>query len=145
MADATTHHLTVSSETRYLGEVRRFVARHAEGADLSEQAVQQLRMAVDEACANVIEHAYEGDASREIDVAVIVAPGRFTVRIRDEGRPFQQEQYNTPNVRELVKHRRSGGLGVQLMHRLMDRVEYRTREGTNEVHLTKYRNGRQAG
>ena len=137
--------MTIPSATRHLGAVRRFVAKRAEAEGLPEEAVQELRMAVEEACANVIEHAYEGDNSREIDVAVIADTERFTVRIRDEGQPFRPDTYATPNVRELIKRRRSGGLGVHLMRRLMDQVEYRSRQGTNEVYLTKYRNGHQAG
>lgn len=134
--------MTIPSATRHLGAVRQFVAERAEAEGLSEESVQALRMAVEEACANIIEHAYAGDASQEIDVAVIADADRFTVRIRDEGEPFRPEKYHTPDVRELVKRRRSGGLGVHLMRRLMDQVEYRTRpEGTNEVRLTKYRNG----
>lgn len=134
--------MTIPSATRYLGAVRRFVAEHASAAGFAEETVQALRMAAEEACANVIEHAYAGDASYEIDVAVIADADRFTIRIRDEGEPFRPEAYATPDVHKLIKRRQSGGLGVHLMHRLMDQVEYRTRpEGTNEVALTTYRNG----
>ena len=57
---------------------------HAEKAKLSDDAVQQLKMAVDEACANVIEHAYSGSSDHPIDIAVIVKPDRFTVRFGAE-------------------------------------------------------------
>jgi serine/threonine-protein kinase RsbW len=139
--NVTTHEMTIPSATRHLGAVREFVAERAEAEGLAEEAVQELRMAVEEACANVIEHAYAGDASREVEVAVIADDERFTVRIRDEGEPFRPDAYSKPDVRELVKRRRSGGLGVHLMHRLMDDVEYQSRQGVNEVVLTKYRNG----
>lgn len=144
MPNATTHTMTIPSATRHLGAVRQFVAERAEAEGLPENTVQELRMAVEEACANVIEHAYAGDTSREIDVTVIADAERFTVRIRDEGKPFRPETYAAPDVRKLIKRRRSGGLGVHLMRRLMDQVEYRTRAGTNEVRLTKYRNGQSA-
>ena len=141
MPDANTHEMTIPSATRHLGAVRRFVAERAEAEGLPAKAVEELRMAVEEACANVIEHAYASDASREIDVAVIAGEDRFTVCIRDEGEPFEPEAYTAPDVRELIHQRRSGGLGVHLMRRLMDQVEYRSRQGMNEVCLTKYRNG----
>ncbi|PSQ93028.1 MAG: ATP-binding protein [Bacteroidetes bacterium SW_4_67_19] len=137
--------MTIPSATRHLGEVRQFVAERAAAEGLEDEMVQELRMAVEEACANVIEHAYAGDASREIDVAVIADDERFTVRIRDEGEPFRPEAYDTPDLRELVRRRQSGGLGLHLMRRLMDQVEYRTRQGVNEVLLTKYRDGQPAG
>lgn len=137
--------MTIPSATRHLGAVRRFVAERAEAEGLSKEAVEELRMAVEEACANVIEHAYAGEAGREIDIAVITDAERFTVRIRDEGEAFRPDAYETPDVEALIQQRRSGGLGVHLMRRLMDQVEYRTRQGVNEVRLTKYRNGRQGG
>ena len=140
----TIHKTKISSSTHHLEEVRRFVETYAREARLSEKDVGQLQMAVDEACANVIEHAYGGEAGHEIDVAVIVEPARFVVRIRDEGAPFKAEAYAAPDVQQLVQRRRGGGLGVHLMHRLMDRVEYRTHGRTNEVHLIKYRNGKTA-
>lgn len=133
------HKLTVPSSTRYLEDVRQFVEIHAEKAKLSEDDVQQLKMAVDEACANVIEHAYSGNADQPIDIAVIVKPDRFTVRIRDEGVGFDPDAYQEPDLARIARSRRAGGLGVHIMHRLMDQVEYRQRGRTNECCLTKYR------
>ena len=131
--------LNIPSSTRYLGQVRRFVADHAKGANLPESTVEEFKIAVDEACTNVIKHAYKGDEAHQVDVAVIVEPDQFTVRIRDQGAAFNQQTYEEPDLLEAVHLRRSGGLGVEIMRRLMDRVEYRTRGRTNEVQLTKYR------
>ncbi len=136
------HQKTFPSSTRHLSRVRRFVQAYAEAAGLSETAVEQCCVAVDEACANVIKHAYHGDEGREIDIAVITEPDRFTVRIRDEGDPFQPAAYTEPDIRKQIKRRRGGGLGVYLMRRFMDDVAYATRGRVNEVRLTKYRNGR---
>lgn len=138
MADRI-HKLTIPSSTRYLEDVRLFVERHAEKAKLPDDTVQQLKMAVDEACANVIEHAYKGNTDQPIDIAVIVRPDRFTVRIRDEGVSFDPEAYQEPDLTRIARARRAGGLGVHIMHRLMDQVEFRQRGRTNECRLTKYR------
>ncbi|MFT4604879.1 MAG: serine/threonine-protein kinase RsbW [Rhodothermales bacterium] len=133
------HKLTIPSSTRYLEDVRHFVERHAEKAKLPEDSVQQLKMAVDEACANVIEHAYKGNNEQPIDIAVIVRSDRFTVRIRDKGEGFDPTVYQEPDLTSIARSRRAGGLGVHIMHRLMDQVEYRQRGRTNECRLTKYR------
>lgn len=133
-----THRLTIPSSTRHLSQVRRFVERYAREARLSDDVVDQFRLAVDEACTNVIEHAYAGDESREIAVSVSVTPARFTVVIRDQGLAFEPQKYQSPDLMDLVQQRRDGGFGVHLMRRLMDRVEYRRRGEYNEVALTKY-------
>ncbi len=133
------HTLTIPSSTRYLEDVRQFVESHASRAKFSEDIVEQLKMAVDEACANVIEHAYKGQDEHAIDIAVIVKPDRFTVRIRDEGVGFNQSSYSEPDIRQLAKARQSGGFGVHIIRKLMDQVEYGKRGGKNVLSLTKYR------
>lgn len=135
------HKTTIPSSTRYLENVRRFVATHALQADFPEDMVESFKIAVDEACTNIIEHAYKGEDGHTIDIAVIIDSDRFTVRIRDEGEAFDPNRYTEPNLLEFAQHRRAGGFGVHIMRRLMDRVEYRKRGSFNEVCLTKYRNG----
>lgn len=134
------HTFSIPSSTRYLEDVRRFVEAHAAEANLPEDSVEKFKIAVDEACTNVIKHAYGGDEHHRVDLAIIVEADQFTVRIRDNGRPFNRSNYEEPNLLELTKRRRGGGLGVHIMRRLMDHVEYRTRGSINEVLLTMYRN-----
>ena len=135
------HSLRIPGATQHLGEVRRFVEQHARAAQLEEETIAHIKMAVDEACANIIEHAYD-NARQEIAVLVMVDNERFTVCIRDQGRPFHPELWSEPDLFRIAKSRKGGGLGVQIMRRLMDQVEYTTRGNTNEVRLTKFRNGR---
>lgn len=134
------HSLSIPGATQHLGKVRRFVEKHAREARLGEQAIAHIKMAVDEACANIIEHAYDDDR-QEISVLVMIDTERFTVCIRDQGRPFRPESWSEPNLFRIAESRRGGGLGVQIMRSLMDQVEYTTRGDTNEVRLTKFRCG----
>lgn len=136
---ATVHKLTIPSSTRFLEDVREFVSEHALDAAFSEADVEQLKIAVDEACTNVIEHAYNGEGEHPIDIAVILKPDRFTIRIRDRGKKFDPTGYKEPDLLEYAKTRKSGGFGVHIMRRLMDQVEYRTEGSTNECLLIKYR------
>lgn len=131
--------LTVPSATRHLEDVRRFVETHALEAGLAESAVEQFKIAVDEACTNVIEHAYRGEENHQIKIDILIDPDRFTVSIRDEGRSFNPTEYREPDIFHFAKKRRAGGFGVAIMRRLMDQVEYRTRGNVNEVSLTKFR------
>lgn len=133
------HTLSIASSTRYLEDVRRFVEHHAYEAQFSDRTVSELKIAVDEACANVIKHAYGGSATGTIDVDVIVKPDRFTVRIRDEGVSFDERAYQEPDIFEFARRKKTGGFGVSIMKKLMDRVEYRTRGNSNECCLIKYR------
>ncbi len=137
--------LTIPSATRYLARVRRFVDQRAAAAGLSARAVDEVRLAVDEACANAIEHAYGGRETGEVEVATRLDPGRFTVIIRHRGTPFDAATYQPPDIRRAAAERWKGGFGVALMHRLVDRVEYRQRGRTSEVWLVKLLNGTDDG
>jgi serine/threonine-protein kinase RsbW len=137
---STTHTLTIPSSTRYLEDLREFVTTNARDAGFSEPEVEQLKIAVDEACTNVIEHAYGGGGEHAIDIAMIVGDDRLTVRIQDTGSSFDPETYKEPDLMQYAKMKKSGGFGVHIMRRLMDRVEFRKRGNVNECCLVKYRN-----
>lgn len=115
------------------------MSEHALDAEFSEADIEKLKIAVDECCTNVIEHAYNGESEHPIDIAIILKPDEFTIRIRDRGKKFEPGKYKEPNLIEYAKTRKSGGFGVHIMRRLMDQVEYRTMGSTNECLLTKYR------
>jgi serine/threonine-protein kinase RsbW len=137
--------LTLPAATKSLADVRRFVADRAVEAHLDGRTVEQIKLAVDEACANVVKHAYAGDDAATFDVLVDVDADAFAVRIRDTGVSFDREAYQQPDLARSIRARKRGGLGVHLMRRLMDRVEYRSADGGNEVRLVKYRNEAPAG
>lgn len=101
--------------------------------------VEQLKMAVDEACTNVIEHSYEGKTEQKIDITINVHPDKLVVIIRDTGREFDLKAYREPDLIQYAKTKKSGGFGVHIMRKLMDTVEYRHRSGVNECYMTKYR------
>ncbi len=133
------HRLAIPSSTRYLLDVRQFVLLHLGEAGVKETVALDVKLAVDEACANVIEHAYRNDPNHKLDVILRIDAGQITVRIRDFGIPFDKKSYREPNVRALTKSGKSGGLGVRIIRRLMDKVEYSTGGQANEILLTKHR------
>lgn len=133
----TIYTLTIPSSTRYLHDVRRFVEGHALDAGLSQTTVNAIKIAVDEACTNIIKHSYDGDASQEVEVEITITEGHLQVCLRDEGEPFDPSTYQEPDLTRLTERRRPGGLGVHLMRRCMDEVRYRTDQDFNEVCLTK--------
>ncbi|MFV1981054.1 MAG: ATP-binding protein, partial [Rhodothermia bacterium] len=105
----------------------------------SSDVVDQLSLAVDEACTNIIRHAYGGSKSGPVDITIDIDAERFTVTIRDEGNSIDLEKYSEPDLNKSIKNRSGGGFGVHIMRKLMDLVEYEKHGEFNEVHLVKFR------
>jgi serine/threonine-protein kinase RsbW len=134
-----TQSIKIESRTEKLIAVREFVSEAAQRFGFTDDEISKIALAVDEACTNVIKHAYKFDPSRSITISVSGRSGTFEVRIEDTGRQFNPAQIQPPDMTEYRTHYRKGGLGMYLMKSLMDKVEYDIKPGrTNEVRLIKY-------
>ncbi len=128
-----------SAQFENLDPIRDFVAAAARQAGMDEKAVYNAQLAVDEACSNIIEHAYEGVPDGRIEVSTISTRGAFKVALRDWGKTFDPSTVADPDTRASLEERQVGGLGLFFMRKLMDRVEYRDdSEQGNLLVLTKF-------
>jgi serine/threonine-protein kinase RsbW len=131
--------LHIESRTERLIAVRDFVSEEARAFGFTDEDVSRIALAVDEACTNIIKHAYSFDPNRNISVRVKSRNGTFEITIRDTGSGFNPSLVHAPDMKDYFSHYRKGGLGVYLMKSLMDKVEYEIHPGKrNEVRLTKY-------
>ena len=131
--------LKIPSQTDNLELIRNFVAGLAKKVGFDEDESNKIELAVDEACTNVVEHAYQHDESRDIDIAIKIDYNKFTVIVTDRGRSFNFEELELPDMKSYLAELRVGGLGIYLMKTLMDEVDYRSKPGVkNEVKMVKY-------
>jgi anti-sigma regulatory factor (Ser/Thr protein kinase) len=130
--------LDVPSSTENLAMIRDFVGKIAKQAGLSESDVTMLELAVDEACANVIEHAYGADETKEVVVRARLDNDAIEIQVVDTGKGFDPGSVEQNDLKKLVEQRRSGGLGMRLMKLVMDEVEYQMKPGErNELRMIK--------
>jgi anti-sigma regulatory factor (Ser/Thr protein kinase) len=116
--------LRVESRTDNLYRLCDFVTAHAFTAGLSEKEISKMKIAVYEACLNVIEHAYHSRPDEWIDLRVRYSPDRFMIIIQDKGLSFEMKPPKDYDVHEVMDERRSGGFGLHIIRRAMDGVEY---------------------
>ncbi len=129
-----------SSQTQRLHEVREYIAAAAREFGFSDEEVANITIAVDEACTNIIKHAYQFAPDKRIDISVTRDESSFTVSISDDGHSFDPGSIKTPDLKQHLAQYRRGGLGVYLMKKLMDKVEYSFAPNRrNQVSLTKFR------
>ncbi len=130
--------LQVPSTTENLAMIREFASHVGAQAGLDESGVGKLELAVDEACANVIEHAYGSDVTKEVVVRAVFDDTTIQIVVQDTGRGFDPTRVPDENLKDLVRQRRTGGLGMQLMRTLMDEVHYEITPGVkNELRMIK--------
>lgn len=130
--------LEVPSSTENLSMIRDFVTKIGRQAKMDEQSISNLELAVDEACANVIEHAYGQDVGREVIVRAVFDEEMVRVSVIDTGKGFDPTQVTPQPVDSLIAKRRSGGLGIRLIRSLVDEVSYEITPGSkNELHMVK--------
>jgi serine/threonine-protein kinase RsbW len=131
--------LLIKSKTDNLAVIRDFIKSAANESGFSEDTVGKIILAVDEACTNIIKHAYEYSPEGNIIIKIKFNNPKFSISITDEGSHFDPNIVPEPDLREYYKEKRVGGLGMFLIKKLMDEVNYSTlSENKNQVILVKY-------
>lgn len=130
--------LLIKSRTENLNAVRDFIGSVVKEANIPQDITGDVVLAVDEACTNIIKHAYKFLPDGDINIKIKYSAKKITVEITDHGAPFSPDAVPTPDLKKYFEEKRVGGLGMYLMKSLMDNVEYKSVPGKyNQVFLTK--------
>lgn len=122
-----------------LDAIREFINNATSEAGMDEPGRCAVEMAVDEACSNIVEHAYEGVENGEIECKCKTDEKVFSIILRDHGAPFDMKAVPLPDIANALEERKVGGLGVFLIHELMDDVKYERKGELGNI-LTLKRN-----
>lgn len=110
--------MKIPSRVACIDDARQWVSERVRAAGFGDEAVGEIELALTEALANVVEHAYQGSETEEIEVATEFADETLRVRVRDWGRYFDPASYRGRDLDDPGE----GGYGVFLMAQLMDDV-----------------------
>lgn len=105
-----------------LKQIRTAVREAAIGAGCSEKCADEVVIALNEACMNVMEHGYELDPDGELSLQLSVDNGVLVAWLGDQCRPIEQSDLKSRALDDL----RPGGLGVHFMRECMDEVTFLT-------------------
>jgi serine/threonine-protein kinase RsbW len=121
-----------------LDTIREFAGQSARDAGLPDSDIDAVKLAVDEACSNIIEHAYRDIQGGDIECTCDLGKNKLTIALRDHGKPFDFSLLSVPDLTTDLAHRKIGGLGVYLIHKLMDEVRFEPLgESGNVLTMTK--------
>ena len=128
--------LSVRSELESLDSIRDFLKGNLKRLRLSETEYFKIELSVVEICTNIIKYAYPCEPG-EIELKVWQVREKLFLEIRDSGIPFDPTKTKEPDIHEIIRKRKKGGLGIFLSRRFMDGFDYRREDGCNVLTVCK--------
>ncbi|MDR1673884.1 MAG: ATP-binding protein [Oscillospiraceae bacterium] len=129
--------LKITARSDNLHAVLDFVTEHMECAGISPPVQVQISIAVEEIFVNIAHYAYEAEGKGEALIRVTADSGSVTVEFTDGGIPYNPLDKPDPDILAGADERPIGGLGIFMVKKIMDTVEYRFESGKNMLTVKK--------
>ena len=121
-----------------LAGIRKFVSAAAEEAGFDDKEIYAVELAVDEACANIIEHAYGGEGNGEIICICNDINNGLEIILKDDGKQFDPAGVKPPDFSIELEKLQPRGAGLFLIHNMMDDVDFKfSKDLGNELRMVK--------
>ncbi len=131
------HKLNLSCSTAALAELRSFLQQNLAIFKLTEVDRHQVTLAVEEVCANLIIHSHGCNPKEEIHLEVKELNKKIIVEITDKGDAFNLLEYEVPDLSQVIEEKRKGGIGILLVKKIMDEIQFESKNGKNICRLIK--------
>ncbi|MEP0366661.1 MAG: ATP-binding protein [Cyclobacteriaceae bacterium] len=130
--------LSISCSKSNLLKIRQFVTDILTSYEVQELEAHKIILAVDEVCANLIIHSNNCNPNHKIEVEIKhPSTSKLVFIIRDSGISFNYKAYHEPSIEDIISSKRKGGVGLMLVKRIMDEVEFSKDKNCNICRLTK--------
>lgn len=129
--------ITIPARFEEIEAVCDLVDKAAHEAGFSETTSYACQLAAGEACENIICHGYKDEGSGEIEVNVCAKSGELTIELTDTAPPFDPTSVPNSQVEERIEDQ-VGGLGLPIIRRVMDEIEYSRQGDSNRLTLRKF-------
>ena len=91
---------------------------------LSSRAKYSAGLAVEEMVSNVIKYGYDDDREHQISVRIVANLDHLEISFEDDGHAFDPTKHPSPDIERIVESRRVGGLGIELVRRICEKMTY---------------------
>ena len=132
------YQITRAAELEQLSLFRDFISDCCGRHQVPNETVFDLKLAVDEACTNIIMHGYKDMDPGSIILSFRIEPDRILVQVTDFGHVFEPADAPKPDVEAALEDRELGGMGLYLIYQTMDNIDYQSSEDGNTLTFTKY-------
>ncbi len=129
--------IALPNQLTELERVAREVEAFGEAHGIAAELIFKVTVALDEILTNVISYGYPEGGEHVITVRLAVKAAELVIEIEDDGCPFNPLTVAPPDLRKSTEERPIGGLGLQLVRKMMDRLEYRREQDKNLLVMSK--------
>lgn len=102
---------------------------------LSSRAKYSGGLAIEEMASNIIKYGYDDDREHLIHIHLRIEGNTLKIVFEDDGHPFDPTAAPVPDIERLVQSRTAGGLGIQLVRRISEKMIYQRVGGVNRLTL----------
>ncbi|MBR4759737.1 MAG: ATP-binding protein [Lachnospiraceae bacterium] len=130
--------LQVEADVKELDRVQDFIREELEKYDVSAKVMYQIELAVEEIYTNISSYAYHPEVGQAtVNCSVIKDPLQVVIQFLDSGKPFDPLSRDEADISQKALMERTGGLGIFLVKKNMDDVEYSYENGKNVLTISK--------
>jgi anti-sigma regulatory factor (Ser/Thr protein kinase) len=122
-----------------LEKISEFVKTAAKKAGFDEFTTYTIETSIDEACSNIIEHAYGIENIGSIEITINETEESLIFTLKDNGNPFNPDSIPTPDLSSNIDDRDEHGLGLYMMKQWMDEVVFEFKNNSNFLTIIKHK------
>jgi len=127
----------LKNELSEIQTLARIVTGFGKKNNLSDEDINDINLSLEEVASNIITYGYDNSQRHRIVINLNLVKGELVIEVTDDARPFNPLDAPEPDIDKPLEERKIGGLGIYLVRKLMDKVEYKSEEGKNILIITK--------
>lgn len=130
--------IKVPAQVESVGKLRDFCTRLFHKHKVEDAVLNAFKLSIDEAATNIVKYG-GANVNSLITLRFIIRDESVTAFLIDNGKYFDPMRVSDPDLQHYVRTRKKGGLGIFIIRKLMDSLEYTKTEEGNQLKLTKLR------
>jgi serine/threonine-protein kinase RsbW len=134
---AEIYKLTLANKVSELERIKSVIDKLIQNWNIPLKTGLSINLALEEAFTNIVNYAFTDNEAHSIEIVFVKNAGQLIITLSDDGIEYDPTQNKNPQIDLPVQDRQVGGLGIYLIRKLMDKVEYMRESGKNYLTLTK--------
>ncbi|MDN5204028.1 ATP-binding protein [Fulvivirgaceae bacterium BMA10] len=132
------YHFKAPCSKKKLRSIREFISSNLKKHALADVEINMIVLAVDEVCANLIIHSHNCDPEETLELSMLIEDNKRVIfKIIDRGEGFNPLNHKEPSLEEIIQTKKKGGLGLILVKKIMDHIEFKSDSKKNVCILQK--------